>query len=48
MSAKSYDNCKMIMINYADFLIHSHVVSLLDRARLELRELKARFTLLDA
>jgi hypothetical protein len=49
MSAKPYDNCKMIMINYVDLcLIHSHVVSLLDRARLELRELKARFTLLDA
>jgi hypothetical protein len=29
-------------------LIHSHVASLLDGARLELRELKARFTLLGA
>jgi hypothetical protein len=47
MSAKLCDNCNMIMINYADlWLIHSHVASLLDGARLELRELKARFTLL--
>jgi hypothetical protein len=47
MSAKSYDNCKMIMVNYADmWLVHSHVASLLDGARLELRELKARSTLL--
>jgi hypothetical protein len=37
MSAKSYDNCNMIMVNYADLrLIHSHVTSLLDGARLEL------------
>jgi hypothetical protein len=42
MSAKSYDNCKMIMVNYAYlWLVHSHVASLLDGARLELRELKA-------
>jgi hypothetical protein len=35
------------MVNYADlWLIHSHVASLLDRARLKLRELKARSTLL--
>jgi hypothetical protein len=47
MSAKSCDNCKMIMVNYAKlWLIHSHVASLLDGARLELRELKARSTLL--
>jgi hypothetical protein len=39
----------MIMINYVDlWLIHSHVASLLDGARLELRELKARSTLLSA
>jgi hypothetical protein len=39
----------MIMINYTDlWLIHSHVASLLDGARLKLRELKARFTLLGA
>jgi hypothetical protein len=39
----------MIMVNYADlWLIHSHVASLLDGVRLELRELKARSTLLGA
>jgi hypothetical protein len=49
MSAKPYDSCTMIMVNYADlWLIHSHVASLLDGARLELRELKARSTLLGA
>jgi hypothetical protein len=41
MSAKSCDNYKMIMVNYADlWLVHSHVASLLDGAILELRELK--------
>jgi hypothetical protein len=49
MSAKSCDNYKMIMVNYADmWLVHSNVVSLLDGARLELREFKAHFTLLGA
>jgi hypothetical protein len=49
MSAKQCDNCKMIMVNYAVlWLIHSHVASLLDSAKLELRELKARSTLLGA
>jgi hypothetical protein len=49
MSAKPCDRCTMIMVNYADmWLIHSHVVGLLDNARLELRELKARSTLLGA
>jgi hypothetical protein len=49
MSAKPCDRCTMIMVNYADlWLIHSHVASLLDSARLELRELKAHSTLLDA
>jgi hypothetical protein len=49
LSAKPYDNYKMIMVNYTDlWLVHSHVASLLDGARLELRELKARFTLLGA
>jgi hypothetical protein len=47
MSAKPCDNCKMIMINYADlWLVYSSVASLLDGGRLELRELKARSTLL--
>jgi hypothetical protein len=37
----------MIMVNYADlWLVHSQVASLLDSARLELKELKARSTLL--
>jgi hypothetical protein len=49
MSAKPCDRCTMIMINYVDlWLIHSHVADLLDGARLELRELKARSTLLGA
>jgi hypothetical protein len=49
MSAKPYDSCTMIMVNYADlWLIHSHVATLLYGARLELRELKARSTLLGA
>jgi hypothetical protein len=39
----------MIMVNYADlWVVHSHVASLLDGARLKLRELKARSTLLGA
>jgi hypothetical protein len=47
MSAKPCDNCKMIMVNYADlWLASSHVATLLDGVRLELRELKARSTLL--
>jgi hypothetical protein len=47
MSAKPCENCKMIMVNYVDlWVVHSHVASLLDGARLELRELKARSTLL--
>jgi hypothetical protein len=47
MSAKPCDNCTMIMVNYVDlWLIHSHIASLLDGARLELRDLKARSTLL--
>jgi hypothetical protein len=49
MSAKPCDNCKRIMVNYADlWLVHSHVASLIDGARLELRELKAHSTLLGA
>jgi hypothetical protein len=47
--AKPCDRCTMIMVNYADlWLIHSHVAGLLDSARLELKELKARSTLLGA
>jgi regulator of replication initiation timing len=49
MSAKPCDNYNMIMVNYMDLcLIHSYVASLLDCARLELRELKAHSTLLGA
>jgi hypothetical protein len=49
MSAKPCDNCTMIMVNYVDlWLLHSRVASLLDGASLELRELKARSTLLGA
>jgi hypothetical protein len=39
----------MIMVNYADlWLLHSQVTSLLDSARLELKELKAHSLLLGA
>jgi hypothetical protein len=49
MSAKLCDKCNMIMVNYADlWLVHSRIARLLDGARLELRELKARSTLLGA
>jgi hypothetical protein len=49
MSAKPCDNCNMRMVNYVDlWLIHYHVASLLDGARMELRELKAHSTLLGA
>jgi hypothetical protein len=49
MSVRSCDRCTMIMVNYVDlWLIHSHVAGLLDSARLELTELKARSTLLGA
>jgi hypothetical protein len=49
MSSKPCDNCKMIMVNYVDlWLVHSHVASLLDGARLELRKLRSRSTLLGA
>jgi hypothetical protein len=49
MSANPCDKCNMIMVNYVDLcLMHSHIASLLDGARLELGELKARSTLLGA
>jgi hypothetical protein len=42
MSAKPCDNCKMIMVNYADmWLVYTQVASQLKSAKLELRELKA-------
>jgi hypothetical protein len=35
MSTKPCDNCKMIMVNYADlWIVHSQVASLLDGAKL--------------
>jgi hypothetical protein len=47
MSAKPCDNYRMIMVNYDDLrLIHAKVASQFDDARLELRELKARSSLL--
>jgi hypothetical protein len=47
MTIKQCDNCTMIMVSYADlWLMHSRVASQFDSARLELRELKARSTLL--
>jgi hypothetical protein len=47
--AKPCDSCTIIMVNYVNmWLIHSHIASLLDGARLELRELKSRSTLLGA
>jgi hypothetical protein len=49
MSAKPCDNCKMIMVNYADlWLVHTQVASQLKGAKLELRELKAHSLLLGA
>jgi hypothetical protein len=49
MSVKPCDRCTMIMVNNVDlWLVHSHVVGLLDSTRLELRELKTRSTLLGA
>jgi regulator of replication initiation timing len=49
MSAKLCDNCKMVMINYADlWIVHSQVARLLDGARLELKELEAHSLLLGA
>jgi regulator of replication initiation timing len=49
MSAKPCDNCKMIMVNYADlWMVHSQVACQLKGAELELRELKARSMLLGA
>jgi hypothetical protein len=49
MSVKPCDRCTMIMVNYTDmWLIHSHIASLPDGARLELRELNTRSTLLGA
>jgi hypothetical protein len=49
MSAKPCDNCKMIIVNYADqWLVHTQVASQLKGAKLELKELKACSLLLGA
>jgi hypothetical protein len=49
LSAKLCDNCTMMMVNYADlWLIQSQVACQLKGAKLELRELKARSSLLGA
>jgi hypothetical protein len=49
MSGKPCDNYNIFMVNYVDlWLVHSHVVGLLDGARFELRELKSHSTLLGA
>jgi Fe-S cluster biogenesis protein NfuA len=49
ISAKSCDNCKMIMVNYANlWLVHAQAASQLDGAKLELRELKTHSLLLGA
>jgi hypothetical protein len=49
MSAKTCDNCTMIMVNYVHlWLMHSHVASQLKGAKLELRELNACSLLLGA
>jgi hypothetical protein len=49
MTIKPCENCIMIMVNYADlWFLDSQVARLLDGAKLELRELKARFLLLGA
>jgi hypothetical protein len=42
MSAKPCENCKMIMVNYADlWIVHTQLARQLKGAKLELRELKA-------
>jgi hypothetical protein len=47
MSAKPCDNCKMIMVNYANlWLVHTQVASQLDGAKLELRGLLDVFGLM--
>jgi hypothetical protein len=49
MSAKPYDNYRMIIVNYADlWLVHAKVASQFDDVKLELRELKAHSILLGA
>jgi hypothetical protein len=43
MSAQPYENCNMIMVNYANLMIvYTQVSSQLKGAKLELKERKAR------
>jgi hypothetical protein len=49
MSAKPCDNCRIIMVNYADlWLVHTQGISQLKGANLELRELIHHSLLLGA
>jgi hypothetical protein len=49
ISTKPCENCNMIMVNYADlWIMHTQVASQLKGAKLEIKELKARFLLLGA
>jgi hypothetical protein len=49
ISAKTCDNCNMIMVNNMDlWLVHSQVASQLKGIKLQLRELKVRSLLLGA
>jgi hypothetical protein len=49
ISAKTSENCNMIMMNYADlWIVHTQVTSQLKGAKLELKELKAHYLLLGA
>jgi hypothetical protein len=49
MSAKPRENCKMIMVNYADlWIVHTQVASQLKGAKFELKEIKAHSLLLGA
>jgi hypothetical protein len=49
MSAQSYENCNMIMANYADlWIVHTQVASQIKGAKLELKKLKAHSLLLGA
>jgi hypothetical protein len=49
ISAKPYENCNMIMVNYANlWIVHTQVASQLKGAKLDLKELKAHSSLLGA
>jgi hypothetical protein len=49
MSAQTYENCNMIMVNYADlWIVHTLVASQLKSAKLKLKALKAHSLLLGA